>query len=317
MSSARRRPAATSCSEIAINSSNGAVTLTQYRAMVHGNPDNSDESSTPLSIASGLVSAVRTITDGDGDHDAKSADIGPAMKFEDDGPTVTLSLQAGAEVRVDESLGQNGGSETEVGSLGSVTQTAAVLFNTTADFGQDGAAGSSPSLWSLSLSGAGANSLLNDTVSGQDVLLYKDGNDVVGKTATGGDLVFRIAINSTSGAVTLTQYRAMVHGNPDDSDESSTPLSIASGLVSAVRTITDGDGDHDARSADIGPAMKFEDDGPTRHSVAALGRRGAGRREPRPERRRRDRSGFAWLGREIRGTLVRYHGGLREGRCGR
>jgi glutamate synthase domain-containing protein 3 len=274
---------------IAIDSSNGAVTLTQYRAMVHGNPDDSDESSTPLSIASGLVSAVRTITDGDGDHDAKSADIGPAMKFEDDGPTVTLSLQAGAEVRVDESLGQNGGSETEVGSLGSVTQTAAVLFNTTADFGQDGAAGSSPSLWSLSLSGAGADSLLNDTVSGQDVLLYKDGNDVVGKTASGGDLVFRIAIDSTSGAVTLTQYRPMVHGNPDDSDESSTPLSIASGLVSAVRTITDGDGDHDARSADIGPAMKFEDDGPTvtlsLHSGAevrvdeSLGQNGGGETE--------------------------------------
>ena len=137
------------------------------------------------------------------------------MKFEDDGPAVTLSLKAGAEVRVDESLGQNGGGETEAGSLGSVTQSAAVLFNTTADFGQDGAAGTNPTLWSLSLSGAGANSFLNDTASGQDVLLYKDGNDVVGKTASGGDLVFRIAINSSNGAVTLTQYRAMVHGNPE------------------------------------------------------------------------------------------------------
>ena len=50
------------------------------------------------------------------------------------------------------------------------------------------------------------------------MLLYKDGNDVVGKTASGGDVVFRIAINSTSGAVTLTQYRAMVHGNPNDAE---------------------------------------------------------------------------------------------------
>ena len=31
----------------------------------------------------------------------------------------------------------------------------------------------------------------------------------------GGDLVFRIAIDSSNGAVTLTQYRAMVHGNPE------------------------------------------------------------------------------------------------------
>ena len=148
------------------------------------------------------------------------------------------------------------------GSLGSIAKSGALLFDTTANFGQDGMGAVNPSVWSLSLATPGADSGLDDTASGQNVLLYKDGNDVVGKTATGGDLVFRIAIDSSNGAVTLTQYRSMIHGNANDSDEAGTPLSIAAGLVSAVRTITDGDGDHDSKSADIGPAMKFEDDGP-------------------------------------------------------
>ena len=48
----------------------------------------------------------------------QSVDIGAQTQFEDDGPTVSVSLNAGAEVRVDESLGQNGAPETEGGAAG-------------------------------------------------------------------------------------------------------------------------------------------------------------------------------------------------------
>ena len=244
-------------------STGGDVTLTDYRAMVHSDINDADEATTPLSVAAGLVSAVRTVTDGDADQASQSTDIGPAMKFEDDGPSLTLSLKAGAEVRVDESLGQNSG-ETEgaAAGLGQVTVARAVLFDTSANFGSDGSASSNASVWSLSLSAAAADSGLIDTATGQHVLLYADGSDVVGKTAIGGDLVFRIAI-STGGNVTLTDYRAMVHSDTNNPDEAASPLSIAAGLVSAVRTVTDGDGDHASQSTDIGPAMKFEDDGPS------------------------------------------------------
>ena len=206
------------------------------------------------------------------------------MKFEDDGPPahfVAALGRRGAGRR--EPDGQNGGGEIEVGSLGSIAKSARTLFDTTANFGQDGWARSTRPCGPCHLRRPGADSGLDDTASGQDVLLYKDGNDVVGKTATGGDLVFRIAINSSNGAVTLTQYRSMIHGNANDSDESGTPLSIAAGLISAVRTITDGDGDHDSKSADIGPAMKFEDDGP------ASGRSATGSSTSRSIRRSRIR----------------------------
>ena len=196
-SSARPRAAATSSSASPSIRASGAVTLTQYRAMVHGNPDDSDELSTPLSIASGLVSAVRTITDGDGDHDAKSADIGPAMKFEDDRPTVTLSLHSGAEVRVDESLtAKRRRRDRSWVRLARSRNPRHSCSIPRANFGKDGMRRGATRPSGPCHSRARARLALNDTASGQDVLLYKVGNDIVGKTATGGDLVFRIAIDS-------------------------------------------------------------------------------------------------------------------------
>ena len=247
--------------KVSINASTGAVTMTQYAALKHPNAADPDEASAPLVMGAGSIAAVRTVKDGDNDPASASADLSPALKFEDDGPAVTLELKAGAEIRVDESLGQNAG-ENETGSLGSVTQTAAVLFNTTANFGQDGQNGTSPTLWSLSISGPGADSGV-DTTAGVSVLLYKVGDDVVGRTSAGGANIFKISINATSGAVILTQYAALKHPNASDPDEAASPLAIASGVVAAVRTVTDGDNDTASASADIGPALKFEDDGPS------------------------------------------------------
>ncbi|WP_324807503.1 DUF5801 repeats-in-toxin domain-containing protein [Sphingomonas sp. LY29] len=244
---------------ISIDSDTGAVTLELSRALVHGDTGDPDEADTALSIASGLIFAVRTITDADDDQDSASADIGPAMKIEDDGPSVTLSLRAGAEVRVDESIGAND-FEDETTSLGKVTVSGAVLFATDEAYGSDGG-GADASAYSLALSAPGADSGLVDTATNLSVYLYVDGDDIVGRIA-GGIEVFRISIDEDTGDVTLDQSRAMVHGDPDDPDEADTYLSIAASKVSAVRTVTDGDGDQDSASADIGPALRFEDDGP-------------------------------------------------------
>ena len=125
--------------------------------------------------------AHRVERDADDDQDSASADIGPAMKIEDDGPSVTLSLQAGAEVRVDESIGAND-FEDETTSLGKVTVSGAVLFATDEAYGSDGA-GADDSAYSLALSAPGADSGLVDTATNLSVYLYVDGDDIVGRIA--------------------------------------------------------------------------------------------------------------------------------------
>ena len=71
-----------------------------------------------MSLATGALQAVLTVTDGDGDIATSAADLGGGViRFEDDGPTAGLTVQAGATVVVDESIGQNAG-ETEGGAAG-------------------------------------------------------------------------------------------------------------------------------------------------------------------------------------------------------
>jgi hypothetical protein len=152
-----------------------------------------------------------------------------------------LALKSGAQVLVDESINENSG-ENEVGSLGRVTVLGSDLFTSSADYGTDGPGSTAASVYSLSLSSSGVASGLIDTASNTAVSLYADGADVVGKNAA-GDIVLRISIDSVSGDVSLTQYRALVHANGNDPDESASPLSIVAGAVAAVRTVTDGDDD--------------------------------------------------------------------------
>ena len=246
---------------ISIDAATGATSLDLLRAVVHGDPTDPDEADTPDSIAAGMVAARLTIHDGDHDAAQADADLGPAIKIEDDGPSATLDLKLGAEVRIDESLGENPG-EDESGSLGSVTVAAASLFDSTTAYGQDGA-GTSALSYSLVLSSAGVDSGMDDTATGSNVLLYYDGNDIVGRAGSAiGAIDYRISINATTGALTLTQYAGMAHGDPTDPDEADTALSLPASLVTARLTVTDGDGDSAHDDVDIGPILKFEDNGP-------------------------------------------------------
>lgn len=245
---------------ISIDSTSGDVTLTQYRALVHSDETDSDEPDSPLSIAANAVAAVRTVTDGDDDSASDSADLGPALKFEDDGPQATLSLASGAEIRVDESDDENTGEDESFG-LGRVTVAGSFLFDEGGASGQDGP-GASGSGYSLTLASDGISSGLVDVETGSGVTLHMDGADVVGRDGEGHE-VLRISIDAESGDVTVTLERALEHTNAGESDESLSPLSIANNAVYAVYTLVDGDGDQDSASADLGPAIKFEDDGPT------------------------------------------------------
>jgi hypothetical protein len=250
---------------ISINASNGAVTVDLARALVHDDPLDNDEAGTSsLSIDASKLFAIRTVKDGDLDTAAAQVDIGPRIKYEDDGPMATLSLKA-VEIRVDESVGANAGEDESGGSLGKVSVLGSDLFTTSAAFGSDGPKATGSSAYSFRISSELTDSGIDDTLTGANILLHKVSDQViegrVGNTAT---VAFVITIDATSGDVSLDLRRALEHDDAADFDESGTSsLSIDASKLFAVRTLTDKDLDTHKAEADIGPAFKFEDDGPS------------------------------------------------------
>jgi hypothetical protein len=240
---------------VSVNGS-GTVTLDQLRAVVHPDASNPDDA-VSLSSAN-LISLTRssTITDRDGDSasDSASINIGQSLSFEDDGPSIDVTVSQSADALVVD--------ETVLAT--NATANYADNFGATSSFGADGA-GTVSTSYSLSVSSSGVDSGIDDVATGQSVLLTLNGSGVVeGRTAISGDLVFTVSVNG-SGTVTLDQLRAVVHpdaSNPDDA----VSLSSAN-LISLTRssTITDRDGDSasDSASINIGQSLSFEDDGPS------------------------------------------------------
>ena len=137
-------------------------------------------------------------------------------------------------------------------------------------YGADGKATSNALIYTLNISSDGVDSGL-DTTSGQNVLLYKVGNQIEGRagSASGDVVVFRISINPTTGAVTLTQSVALKHPVGGSSYDESLSISNA-GLITLTATATDGDGD--AVTSDpvaVGDRFIFKDDGPSIGSAPA------------------------------------------------
>ena len=79
----------------------GHVSVAQYVSLHHpdeanfGNSFNSYDEG--IYLNNGTVSATVTVTDGDHDTASQSADISKAVRFEDDGPTVSGVTDAGAQ----------------------------------------------------------------------------------------------------------------------------------------------------------------------------------------------------------------------------
>ncbi|MDC6872869.1 tandem-95 repeat protein [Escherichia coli] len=156
--------------------------------------------------------------------------------------------------------------------LGSVSATDANFVKDvfTPVYGADGQATSNALIYTLNISSDGVDSGL-DTTSGQNVLLYKVGNEIEGRAGSAsGDVVFRISIDPTMGAVTLTQSKALKHPVGGSSYDESLSISNA-GLITLTATATDGDGD--AVTSDpvaVGDRFIFKDDGPSIGSAPAV-----------------------------------------------
>ncbi len=222
----------------------------------------------------------------------------------DDKPTAAIALNGATSVIIDETAGDDAGSNdilaagntpvpgefTGLGTPIEIARNLTPLVTTTgSSYGADGAGST---VISLDVSGVGASSGLQ-TTNGRNIFLYKEGNLIVGRASTSpggtanpsGAIAFAIAIDGTTGVTTVAQYLSIKHddvgdfdelndnatnGNDAPPDNSPEPVQqmIANGALLATVTVTDGDGDTATQSVAIGNLIKFEDDGPSYTSAS-------------------------------------------------
>ncbi|MDW9178000.1 DUF5801 repeats-in-toxin domain-containing protein, partial [Legionella pneumophila] len=256
---------------LGVNSSSGVVTLTQHQEVDHGLPGASSNYAAQEAILNtGLVflNATAVTTDRDGDTATASAslDLGGNVKFDDDGPSVTMTVSDNNAITLNTQDADTIGAASDSDSA-----SFAAAFAVTPNYGADGA-GTTVTTYALSVSAPGVDSGLDN--NGNNIYLYNIAGSVVGSTSatqagiTTGNTIFSLGVNSSSGVVTLTQHQEVDHGLPGASSNYAAQEAILStGLVflNATAVTTDGDGDTATASAslDLGGNVKFDDDGPS------------------------------------------------------
>lgn len=238
---------------------NGQITVEQYDSVQHSPVGTFDD---VARIAAGRLFAKVSVTDGDSDPISNSVDIGGKVGFEDDGPTASLALN-NVTIVVDESVGIDAAdpnAHDEVGHgagvIGWAMLTGDALFTKAKDDGEDEEGATAT--FSLKIQSALTQLTVSSTHSA--ISLVADGTTAAKGISADGQYAFRVEIDASSGAVTMIQYLAVDHGNTTSTDELSAAL--GSGLLYAVWTVTDGDGDKAAPQVDIGSIISIEDDGP-------------------------------------------------------
>lgn len=207
----------------------------------------------------------------------------------DDIPEASLKPKANAKLIVDETradspqdtAGDNAGDEKNItnpfpsyGNLIAYTAGGSgTLFSAAPSVGADQ---SGSTAYSLSLKGNNASGV-RDSATDNDILLFKEGDDIVGRVGgSSGDVAFVIRADATTGEVTVYQFRAVEHDNNGGTqahhDESTSPEYLDAKKIYLTQTVTDEDGDEDTASIDIGKVIGFEDDGPKIVSLSLTGR---------------------------------------------
>ncbi|WP_018260359.1 DUF5801 repeats-in-toxin domain-containing protein [Methylobacterium sp. WSM2598] len=204
------------------------ATLTQLRAVKHGDTSNPNDT---VTLTPQLITVTATITDADGDAKAAGADLSASMTFSDDGPSIAL---------------KQGATAVALASSDAALNTPSVSAS---DFAaaQYGADSNGTTTYSLTCS-AGDSGLMS---GGEAVQLKTENGSVVGYTSKGS--VFTVSVDVT-GKVSLTQAAAIDH------DANSDTASLT-GKIQVTATATDGDGDKAAASEAVN--LTFADDKPT------------------------------------------------------
>ncbi len=260
-----------------VDGDDGDLQVAQFLSLKHPDTGSDDET---IDLINSALQVKVTATDKDNDPVSQSVNIGDLVRFDDDGPEAKIEKKHGAEIRLDESkdaaaadgpADPNANDEAASGDLTDIaykTVAGSSLFTVEEDsYGADGAGTKA-----FSLIVNGANSGLDDTETGKDVILSQSGNVVTGRAGPGaGDpIVFTITIDPTDGDITVAQFRAVKHDNSSDPDEAGPdandtgtdePQTMSSNTLLLAFTVTDGDNDKDSSSIDLGKLFRFEDDG--------------------------------------------------------
>ncbi|MGF6317687.1 beta strand repeat-containing protein [Pseudomonas frederiksbergensis] len=261
----------------------GNVAVAQYVSLTHPVAGSSAADHDDRVDLAGLVNAVVTVTDGDGDISTDSVGIGDDINFDDDGPSADVA-DGGGSVTIDETAGNQDNDsdaaavlalfDTEVLNKGTDLNPTEFAISTTplattalSSFGQD-QEGATKVLSLAIVGGDGTDSLLN-TTDGKDIKLFKEGNLIIGRydvangTVTGADpAAFAVALLQ-DGNVAVAQYVSLTHPIAGSSAAAHDDQINLAGLINAVVTVTDGDGDTSTDSVGIGGDINFDDDGPT------------------------------------------------------
>ncbi|WP_241492097.1 DUF5801 repeats-in-toxin domain-containing protein, partial [Pseudomonas sp. TTU2014-080ASC] len=192
----------------------------------------------------GKISVVGTITDGDNDTATATANIGKAISFLDDGPSISAKELGSLSLQVD---------ETNLNTAATSSFTLASLFTSAA--GADG----QQSL-DFALKVESEDSGLFDTLTGEEVKLSLNAEGEVIGTISGDVVVFTVSVTA-DGKISLNQERAVKH--PVGGNSHNEASATLDGKISVVGTITDGDNDTATATANIGKAISFLDDGPS------------------------------------------------------
>ncbi|EPU1980027.1 DUF5801 repeats-in-toxin domain-containing protein, partial [Escherichia coli] len=241
---------------ISYNPVTGAGTVTYSYTLSDNEAHTQPANDTALTESFNVV-----LTDSDGDSTSASLDV----VILDDVPSVRLLPGAGelGVVSVDESLPALDGADSD--GIGSATLAAAVVqAQFSHAFGADGAGNIG---YNLALTGSNVASGLYavDPLAangqGTQIVLNQVGNVITG--SANGVSYFTLTIDPATGAVTLNLLDNVWHGNTGSHDDS-VSLTLNSGVLTLVQTVTDADGDNAKASIDLGTGgvFRFEDDGP-------------------------------------------------------
>ncbi|WP_214648704.1 DUF5801 repeats-in-toxin domain-containing protein, partial [Ruegeria lacuscaerulensis] len=226
----------------------------EHGAVTTGNPDDDI-------LGIGLGELFEAF-DEDGDKQNFSANDVRGL-IEDDAPLFDIELGTGGLQTDDADLA--GGPDTD-------TKGVDELF--TVETNSPGADGNGGLVYSLALSAASVTTTLKDTATGNTVYLFDELGDIVGREGTDasnaatGDVVFSVSVNSSTGAVTLTQERAVEHSSADTEapyNGDTVGLGLGAGdYINLVGTLSDTETppDQATDAVNIAPAISFTDDGP-------------------------------------------------------
>ncbi len=237
---------------------NGQATLDQIRAVRHGDPTNPDDTA---SIPPQLIQLTVTVTDSDGDQARATINVGGALVFEDDGPSLDVTGVDTDNIILTTQDGETRGAAFDVATAN--LSSAFAVAN--ANYGADGSNGAAV-VWTYVLalgSGAAATGL---TSNGVPVTLTLVAGEIVG--SADGAPVFSVSVNPATGIVTLTQFAEIDHPLPGSSSNyASQILQLPPNLVElrGTASIVDRDGDSttDTVAVDLGGNIRFADDGPS------------------------------------------------------